>query len=281
MVKHLEKEIKEELLENKPKAKWEYEKTLLLDTLLKEFKENIYETDEHIFVPFRDDFKDSKDFIKNDDALQESFNYCIDEVLKKFTNKEILEITNTPLPKFNVFISKEDEETKAYFNLNAYTNIENEYGVGNEFYNELEEIILKEKGQKYLDNMDWENPNSFLHISPDIGISYIKNIDDEKNAYYETYDHENCFDDYTEDLVNKIKDEKLLPELNKIKENFEKDIIEKSEKTKNYYEIIGIEKHDIKDLQQKYTEIRIPYADVLAEIKNKEKSEKNFEKGIE
>lgn len=230
MAKHLEKEIKEELLENKPKAKWEYEKTLLLDTLLKEFKENIYETDEHIFVPFRDDFKDPKDFIKNDDALQESFNYCIDEVLKNFTNKEILDITNTPLPKFNVFISKEDEETKAYFNLNAYTNIENEYGVGNEFYNELEEIILKEKGQKYLDNMDWDNPNSFLHISPDIGISYIKNIDDEKNAYYE---------------------------------------------------IIGIEKHDIKDLQQKYAEIRIPYADVLAEIKNKEKSEKDFEKGLE
>ena len=56
MSKHLEKEIKEELLENIPKAKWEYEKTLLLDTLLKEFKENIYETDEHIFVPFRDDF---------------------------------------------------------------------------------------------------------------------------------------------------------------------------------------------------------------------------------
>jgi len=217
MAKHLEKEIKEELLENKPKARWEYEKTLLLDTLLKEFKENIYETDEHIFVPFRDDFKDPKDFIKNDDALQESFNYCIDEVLKNFTNKEILEITNTPLPKFNVFISK---------------------------------------------------------------ILYIKNIDDEKNAYYETYDHENCFDDYTEDLVNKIKEEKLLPELNKIKENFEKDIIEKSEKTRNYYEIIGIEKHDIKDLQQKYTEIRIPYADVLAEIKNKEKSEKDFEKGI-
>ena len=129
--------------------------------------------------------------------------------------------------------------------------------------------------------MDWENPNSFLHISPDIEISYIKNIDDEKNAYYETYDNENCFDDYTEDLVNKIKEEKLLPELNKIKENFEKDIIEKSEKTRNYYEIIGIEKHDIKDLQQKYTEIRIPYADVLAEIKNKEKSEKGFEKGLE
>ena len=41
MAKHLEKEIKEELLENKPKARWEYEKTLLLDTLLQEFKENM------------------------------------------------------------------------------------------------------------------------------------------------------------------------------------------------------------------------------------------------
>lgn len=274
MAKHLEKEIKEELLENKPKAKWEYEKTLLLDTLLKEFKENTFLDENFVFVPFNDDFNNSKDFIKKDEKLQDNFDISIREVLDKFTNNEILEMTNTPLPKFNVYISKDDN------NLSAYTNFEKEYGVETEFYNELEEIILKEKGQKYLDDMDWENPNSFLDISPNITIAYIKNGNDEKNAYYETYDNKNCFDDYTQETVDKLIEEKLLPELNVIKETFEKDIIKLAEDTEKFYETIGVKKHYVKELEEKYRDERIPYADVLAEIKNKEKNNnKEYEKG--
>ena len=274
MAKHLEKEIKEELLENKPKTKWEYEKTLLLDTLLKEFKENTFLDENFVFVPFNDDFNNSKDFIKNDEKLQDNFDISIREVLDKFTNNEILEMTNTPLPKFNVYISKDDN------NLSAYTNFEKEYGVETEFYNELEEIILKEKGQKYLDDMDWENPNSFLDISPNITIAYIKNGNDEKNAYYETYDNKNCFDDYTQETVDKLIEEKLLPELNVIKETFEKDIIKLAEDTEKFYETIGVKKHYVKELEEKYRDERIPYADVLAEIKNKEKNNnKEYEKG--
>ena len=274
MAKHLEKEIKEELLENKPKAKWEYEKTLLLDTLLKEFKENTFLDENFVFVPFNDDFNNSKDFIKNDEKLQDNFDISIREVLDKFTNNEILEMTNTPLPKFNVYISKDDN------NLSAYTNFEKEYGVETEFYNELEEIILKEKGQKYLDDMDWENPNSFLDISPNITIAYIKNGSDEKNAYYETYDNKNCFDDYTQETVDKLIEEKLLPELNVIKETFEKDIIKLAEDTEKFYETIGVKKHYVKEIEEKYRDERIPYADVLAEIKNKEKNNnKEYEKG--